>query len=162
MRWPVVLFSACASVMPGPAHAQADFAETTIAAGQEVRVTEPSGRWLQGVVTDVTPTTLSVAGRVFQPEAGLKVERVGDSVWNGAAIGFGIGALLGGSMNRTGCFSNKGPGCVVKPGLVFGGIAALIDRAIVGRRTVFVGQSAKVTRLSIDWPSRLVLVSLSF
>ena len=162
MRWPVLLLGIWASVVPGSARAQTDFSATTLASGQVVRVTEPSGLWLQGVVTDVTPSSLSVAGRVFRPEAGLTVERLGDSLWDGAAIGFAVGALFGGSIDRTGCFSKKSIGCAVKPGLVFGGIAVLLDRAIVGRRTVFVGTPANATALSISWRRGSLLVSLFF
>lgn len=140
----VFVFSLMVSVVfvPRSARAQADFSATTLAKGQIVRVTEPSGTFVQGVVTDVMPSSLQVDGHAFPPRVGLTVERLGDRIWDGAAIGFGVGALLGGSTNRTGCFSNKGPGCALKPGLVFGIIGALIDRAIVGRRTVFVGQAS--------------------
>src|SRR5262245_40190617 len=101
-------------LVPGSARAQTDFSATSLAAGQIVRVTDPSGASVQGAVTEVLPLTLRIDGHVFRPVAGLKVERLGDSLWNGAAIGFAAGALLGGSIDRTGCFDDKGPGCVIK------------------------------------------------
>lgn len=159
-------FSLAASVVfvPCSARAQTDFSATTLAEGQVVRVTDLSGVSVQGVVTDVMPSSLRVGSYVFQPKVGLKVERLGDTLWDGAAIGFAVGAFLGGSTNRTGCFSNKGVGCVVKPGLVFGTIAALIDRAMVGRRTVFVGKAPGSAAWLIRLPGtgRGLLVSFSF
>jgi hypothetical protein len=162
MRSTVLLLAVLSAVVPCRAHAQTDFSATTLAPGQLVRVTEPSGNRLDGVVTAVTPASLSVAGRVFQPQAGLKVERLGDPTWDGAAVGFAAGALLGASKERTGCFTNKSVGCVVKPGLVFAGIAALVDRAILGRRTVFLGTPVDATAFSVDWSRRSWLVTFSY
>jgi hypothetical protein len=163
MRWARLLCAACVIAVPRSAGAQADFGATTIVKGQVVRVTEPSGVWLQGEVTDVMPATLTVGGHVFQPRPGLKVERLGDAIWNGAVIGFGIGALFGGAIDRTSCHSRKTPGCVIKPGLVFGVAGALIDRAIVGRRTVFVGRSpGSALRLQLPERGRGLVATLSF
>ena len=162
MRWLVFVLAASGIFVPGSARAQADFSATTLAAGQAVRVTDPSGVSVHGVVTDVTPLALRVDGHVFRPEPGLKVERLGDAIWNGAAIGFAVGAVLGGATDRTGCFSDKGPGCVIKPGLVFGAIAALIDHAIIGRRTVFLGQAPAAGTVRSHPSGRGLFMSFSF
>ena len=95
---------------------------------------------LIGVVTDLSPTLLTIGGVALKPEPGLRVERSGDSIWNGLGIGFVAGAVLGASVGRRGCFHGATLGCVVKPGLVFGALGALLDRARVGRTTVFIGK----------------------
>lgn len=135
------MVAACALLGTNEAQGQTDFAATTLEPGDDVRVTQPSGLQLNGVVTGVSPTVLTVDRYPIQPEQELRVERSGDPLWNGFAIGFVTGSVLGASIGRRGCFHGSTAGCVAKPGLVFGAIGALIDRARVGRTTVFLGES---------------------
>ena len=140
MRLRILMIVACTFVAASGAHAQTDFTAVTLAPGDVVRVTQPTGEQLTGVVTDLSPTLLTIGGVALKPEPGLRVERSGDSIWNGLGIGFVAGAVLGASFPRRGCFDGATLGCVVAPGLVFGALGALLDRARVGRTTVFIGK----------------------
>lgn len=162
MRWPVLVLGVWAFLVPCSGQAQTDFSATTLTKGQVVRITDPSGLRLQGVVTRVTPSSLSVDGHVFRPAVGLKVERLGDSIWDGVAIAAAIGGLLGAVTDRTGCFSERPAGCVWKPALVFGVIGGLIDRAHVGSRTVFLGKAGNSVALYIDMSSGAPVLLLGF
>jgi len=67
--------------------------------GQKVQVLERSGRLTEGVITDVSESSLTVfAGenRTVAAEEVLRVDREGDSVRNGILIGAGLGAAFGG------------------------------------------------------------------
>jgi hypothetical protein len=100
-----------------------------------------------GTITTVSSTVLTVDGFTFAPEPGLTVERSGDSLWNGLAIGVAIGTALGVATRVRGCFQGVTVECVVKPGLAFGALGALIDHRRVGRTTVFVGTGPSSARL---------------
>ena len=91
---------------------------------------------------------LTVDGHAIEPEQGLKVERSGDSIWNGFAIGVLTGGVLGATVGRRGCLHGATVSCVAKPGLLFGALGALIDRAHNGRTTVFMGDSSTSFRLT--------------
>jgi hypothetical protein len=125
---------------PGPAHAQ-DFTFLRVRAGQIVRVTEAgTGVRIIGPVTSVTRDAIRVGDREFAPGAGLKIERRGDALWNGALIGFGLGTLV---LYPIVPEFVPPRGRSVRPanGLVWAAIGALIDRVHVGHTTIYDGSS---------------------
>ena len=66
--------------------------------GQKVRVLERSGRLTEGVITEVSESSLTLfAGenRTVAAEEVLRVDREGDSVLNGILIGAASGAVAG-------------------------------------------------------------------
>lgn len=164
MRLAVWMAVACSVLGVTNAQAQTDFTATALRPGNEVRVTWPSGVQITGVVTAIGPRVLTVNGITVEPEQGLRVERSGDSIWNGLAIGIVAGSVLGASIDRRGCFHGVTVPCVAKPGLLFGALGALIDHARVGRTTVFLGASSTSLRLIPMFSSdaKWLLLSLHF
>jgi hypothetical protein len=77
------------------ASAQADFTGLPLRIGDVVQVTESSGDTTTGRLTDMTSSRVVVSAREFAPALGLRIERLGDRVWDGAAMGAGIGSLVG-------------------------------------------------------------------
>jgi hypothetical protein len=66
--------------------------------GQKVQVLERSGRLTEGVITEVSESSLTLfAGenRTLPAEEVLRVDREGDPVWNGILIGAASGAVAG-------------------------------------------------------------------
>ena len=66
-----------------PAHAQSDFSGLTLRPGDRLYVTQPSGIEVRGSLTRLTPTLLEIDRHQFKPEAGLTIDRAGDSLLNG-------------------------------------------------------------------------------
>ena len=103
--------------------------------GQRVWITE-GGVTLAGSISDLTPDRILVDSHAFDTRANLKIEREGDPIWDGAAIGLGLG-LLGGVGAAQGCPSaNQVPWCTMKPAIMMAGIGALLDALHKGRTTV--------------------------
>jgi hypothetical protein len=117
------------------------FARLHVARGQRVFVTD-GGVTVSGIVTGVKPDTLSAGGRDFKPAAGLKIEKEGDPVWDGAAYGFMIGALAATTVGSEACLHEPMWHCAVGGGLEFAGIGALLDWAHKGRTTIYDPASA--------------------
>ena len=128
-----------------------------VSVGQVVWVTVRDGFEFKGVISGVTATSIDVRG-----DAGTKhlnaseIRRIAttDSLKNGFWIGFAVGAVSGAAMStdmgdstvgqqnhqddRSGVQKTLGPVVVGGLfGLMSGGIGALIDRAIGGRRTIY-------------------------
>jgi hypothetical protein len=124
----------CAA-MPGRAWAQDDFSHLKVKLGQFVYVTDAAaGVEVSGPLESLSPWVLTVDGYTFEPKPGLKIERRGDSLWNGALIGFGLGAFLFYPV-----VSEVGPAGAFRPinGCLWAGIGGLIDYAHVGRTTIY-------------------------
>src|SRR5471030_443476 len=140
-RSPLALTVALTLGLSSPASAQDDFSRLKVKLGQIVYVTDAStGVEVSGPLTSVTPRDLSIDGYRFQPKPGLKIERAGDSVWDGAALGFGVGLLYGGALVLPECFAPRSrTGCLLGPAIGFAAIGALIDYATVGRTTIYEG-----------------------
>jgi hypothetical protein len=129
-------------IVPVPVLAQDDdFAHLKARVGQRLTVTAADAT-VTGVLTELTPQRIVVGDREFLPGPGLKVEKLGDPLWNGAAYGFAIGAVLGPTVGAEACRDAPMWQCVVGGGAVWAGIGALIDWAHAGRTTVYAGRAA--------------------
>lgn len=126
-------------------YAQSDFSGLRIRPGDVVYVTEPSGHEVRGRITGLSPSALTVDGRTFEPAPGLKIERRGDPVWDGALKGFAIGAVVGTVLGSGEC-SLDWPfwKCVVAVGGWFGAFGTLFDLGHVGRTRVYLGTSGRL------------------
>jgi hypothetical protein len=115
----------------GHAAAQTDFTRLRLAPGDKVIVVDANGTEVGGHLTSISRDTLSIGKYEFGTEPGLKIERSGDSLVNGVAIGGGVGLLLG--LSACGPYTE----CAVSSGVVWGVIGAIVDWAHVGRTTVY-------------------------
>jgi len=125
---PPALSPESAEALPRPSSA-IDFTRLPIRVGDVIAVTRPSGTLTQGRLTAIEHDALSIDGMTFDARSTLRVERVGDPVWDGflkgAAVGGGLVAIEGG----------RG-GSIAAGLLIYGAIGAAIDKAVTGRRTV--------------------------
>jgi hypothetical protein len=122
----------CAA-LPAGASAQDDFSSLKAKLGY---VTDANtGIEVSGSLTSLSPTELSIDGYRFESRAGMKIERRGDSLWNGAVIGFGLGAAL--AFCGVECGDQRMWVSRLESGLFWAGIGALIDYEHVGRTTIF-------------------------
>jgi hypothetical protein len=119
-----------------PALAQGSLERLKLSIGDRVDVTERSGVITTGVLTDVTSATVQAGNRDFPIDTVLKVERRGDSIWDGFLIGAGLGLILS-PIAQEGCLNGSKIPCVLGPMVVYGGIGALIDMGHEGKTTVY-------------------------
>lgn len=138
---PLLVIALVGCVHPAAAvYAQADFGGLHLKPGDVIYVTDLSGAHVSGMLTDLSRNSLSVDGRTFQPAAGLKIERSGDPVWDGAVIGAGIGLLVGPLLAGGECTVNRP---AWKCALAYAGwgaaIGAFVDFRHAGRTRIFVG-----------------------
>ena len=130
-----------------------DFSSLRAGVGDKVVITDASGVEVGGRVTALTPSALSIDGYAFSPADAVKIERPGDSIWNGAAIGYGVGALFGLTIGAEACLHGSTWRCVNAGGITYGLLGAIIDFAHKGRRTIYKSPSGaprKVVRLVPD------------
>jgi hypothetical protein len=158
----IALSSAVAAAQTPP-----DFSALRAGVGDKVVVTDAEGVEVGGRLTALSPSTLSIDGYAFTPAEAIKIERPGDSVWDGAAIGYGVGALFGLTIGSEACLHSAIWRCVNAGGITYGLLGALIDFAHKGRRTIYPSRSAaprKAVRLVPDiGPERKgVAVALAF
>jgi hypothetical protein len=125
-----------------PAAAQADFSVLPVEAGDRVRVTPPSGAQVIGNVSEVQPRLLRIDQYRFEPEPGLRIDREGDSLWNGFVIGAAIGAVVGATIAAEACLHGSNAPCIVGGALGYGGAGALIDWLRRGWTRIFQGAPA--------------------
>jgi hypothetical protein len=115
-----------------------DFSQLKAKAGDIVYVTDlTTGVEVSGPLSDVSDLRLAIDGYVFAPAASLKIERRGDPIWDGAVYGFLLGALVSGTTGAEGCLNEPKAHCVLKDGLSFAALGALIDWMHKGRTTVY-------------------------
>ena len=128
----------CVAV-PGSVCAQDDFSHLKVKLGQIVYVTDTTtGVEVSGPLKALSPTHLSIDGYAFEPREDLKVERLGDPVWDGAAWGFGIGFLFGAVLVVPECSApQRAWQCVLGPAAELAAIGAFIDWRIKGRTTIY-------------------------
>lgn len=128
------------------AAAQADFTSVKIKPGDVIYVTEPSGVEVSGRLGRLSAAELSIDGYTFRPGPGLKIERRGDSIWDGAAAGF-----VGGTFVLYPIIPTRDRGESVRPlnGLAYGLLGALIDYSIKGRTTVYDSSNAPRTGAAV-------------
>jgi hypothetical protein len=151
------------------ASAQSDFSGLAAKPGDYIHVTDPSGIEVSGRVSSVSPLALAIGKYEFKPQPELKIERSGDSLWNGALIGMAVGAVTGLLGGGEGCVG-RDPchlGAIVAGSIAFYGAAgAFIDWRHKGRTVIYKG--ARVAEPSVRiapevTPHRKTLgVSLSF
>jgi hypothetical protein len=134
MKWLTAGCVAGLSFMALPAAAQQGFAQ--VKPGQEVRVTDVAGDRLAGRIDALTNEALTVEGRVLSAAQVAKIERKGDSLWNGLAIGAAIGVLLP-LLPTEACSNQSDAGCIAS-GIVTGALLGLaFDAAHRGYTTVY-------------------------
>jgi hypothetical protein len=114
--------------------------------GNEVIVND-SGVQLHGHVALSAPDRLVVGTTEFHPGRGVVVTKIGDPIWDGAALGFMLG-LAAGAGNSEGCLNHSRGSCMLSGGLALGGLGALIDWVHDGHEIVYDGGTAKSARLS--------------
>ena len=123
----------------GPVAAQTtrDFSKLKVKIGDIIYVTDlNTGTSVNGPIGTLSPSELTINGYRFNPRAALKIERRGDPPWEGAAVGFALGAFaLFPILPET--FVPRGGAVRINNGLFWGCIGALVDRAHKGRTTIY-------------------------
>jgi hypothetical protein len=160
-------FALASSAAVAAAQTAPDFSALRARVGDEIVVTTGEGVEVGGRVTKISPSALSIDGYAFTPAEAIKIERPGDSIWNGFAIGYGVGALFGLTIGAEGCLHGQSWRCVNEGGITYGLLGALIDFAHKGRRKIYESPSAaprKAVKLVPDvGPDRKgVAVALAF
>ena len=126
-----------------PASAQTDFSGLKIKLGQITYVTNPDGIEVNGPLTALSPSVLSIDGYQFRPVPGLKIQRRGDPFWDGAAWGLGVGLILGMLSSSGECGVQLSSGrCIAAGGMWGAAIGTGIDLAHIGRTTVRMFQAS--------------------
>jgi hypothetical protein len=113
----ITLFAVCAFSMTGCAHVQPaqSWAELVqrLEPGTRVSVTDAGGTEVRGRVSSLSASSLTLnvaeALRQFDPADVRDVRRDGDPLWNGLAIGAGVG-VLGAALPDNRC-SGQPPRC---------------------------------------------------
>jgi hypothetical protein len=131
-----VLGVAFVGILAGSSAYAQDFTQLPVKPGQLIHVTE-NGVTVSGPVVTLTPSSLTIDSRKFTPHSGLRIETDGDPIWNGAAIGFGIGVVAGMTIGAEACLDAPLIYCGIGGGLVYGGIGALIDHLHKGRARIY-------------------------
>jgi hypothetical protein len=117
--------------------AQTDFSGLKIKIGQITYVTSPDDTQISGRLTGLSPAALSIDGYQFQPLPGMKIERRGDPIWDGAVSGLAAGLFFGMLTASGECgvdWSSRR--CIAAGGMWGAVIGAGIDFVHVGRTTV--------------------------
>jgi hypothetical protein len=120
------------------AQSATDFSHLPIKAGDKIYVTEAAtGVEVAGPLKTLTPGELAVDGYTFTPGSTLKIERPGDPLWDGALIGWGVGALLGTTVGAEACLHRSKWHCVAEGGMSYALFGVVIDFVHKGRRTIY-------------------------
>jgi hypothetical protein len=105
--------SASAQPLESSPRTQTDFSRVRLKVGDHVYVLDPERKVeVSGRLTRLSADELSVDGYQFVPKPGLKVERDGDTIWDGAALGSSSGDSSGGSPTVPFISSRPGSGAV--------------------------------------------------
>lgn len=116
----------------------ADFSRLRLKIGDFIYVKNPGQNVeVSGPLKSLSPHELTIDGYRFAPTAGLEIDRAGDAIWNGAAIGFLLGGLAGITVGSEGCLDRDKIYCFVGGGLAYGALGAFIDWSHKGRTRVF-------------------------
>lgn len=122
------------------ASAQADFSTVNVKAGDVIYVTTLAGAQISGRIARLTSTTLSIDGYDFKPELGLKIEKLGDRLWDGSVIGAVAGLALGLFSAADECGIDWSVArCSLAGAAWGGGLGLLIDWQHKGRTVVYSG-----------------------
>ena len=122
------------------AQSGASFHQLRARVGDFLFVTDPDRRVeIGGRLTSMSDHELTIDGYRFVPKPGLKVERAGDTIWDGAALGFLAGGVAGVTVGAEGCLNRSKAPCFLANGLLFGALGAYWDWRHQGRTVVFLG-----------------------
>lgn len=137
----LLCFVAAGSVMcPGVASAQQDFNGLKLMQGDKVVVIEPTGEKIAGVVLELSNDALRFDGRTIRPKIGLKIQRMGDPIWDGAIKGLLIGAVVGALASSGECGVKWSFGQCALAGAGWGTVFGTgIDWLHTARTTVYLG-----------------------
>jgi hypothetical protein len=129
---------------------QTDFRGVRAKVGDHLYITDPDRRVeISGRVTTLSAGEITVDGQRFVPRPGLKIERAGDTIWDGGALGFVLGGLAGVTFGAEACLRQPLWHCFVASGIEMGALGAYIDWKHKGRTTVFLG-AANAPRSAAD------------
>jgi hypothetical protein len=144
-----------------------DFSALRVKVGDRLYVTnEETGVEVNGPLEMISGRQLALDGYVFTPGPALTIERSGDSIWDGAAVGFCLGAFLLYPVAPE-TFVAQGGGFRLNNGLLWGAIGALIDYAHKGRTTIYKGSPHFLPRTArfvpqLDVRRRTVALAVAF
>jgi len=134
--------AAPAAALAQPAHTLVEL-KARVETGDVIYVMDREGRETKGPLMALSDTSLTIGllgDRYDVPiERVARVDRAGDSVWNGFAIGAAVGGVMG-LLAQQGCrlMSDGCAGYYVAAGvLTYGGIGAIIDLAHTGRTRIY-------------------------
>ena len=127
-----------------PTCAQSDFRSLRALPSDRVLVTQPNGVAVGGVLADVSAGELRIDRYTFAPEPGLRIDKMGDSIWSGTFIGLGVGALVS---VLTDCYAVAHWHCLASAAVAYGGLGALLDAAHEGRTTIYRGSTPRAARV---------------
>ncbi|HZT78264.1 MAG TPA: hypothetical protein VFA27_16530 [Vicinamibacterales bacterium] len=91
---------------------------------------------VSGTVRQLDAKRLEVGERLFEPNAKLTIEKEGDPIWDGAAIGFLVG-MIAPHLVEEGCWMQSAMRCSMEAGLEFAAIGAVIDFFHKGHTTIY-------------------------
>jgi hypothetical protein len=136
-----VLLGSIASAQP-PVPPQdatdADFRQVRLKVGDFIYVRDLERNvQVSGPLKSISPDEVAIDGYRFAPAANLVIDRAGDPIWNGAAIGFVLGGLAGITVGAEGCLDRDKIYCFLGGGAFYGAVGALIDWGRKGRTRVF-------------------------
>lgn len=127
-----------------------DFSGLSARPGDTLIVALPSGVEVRGRLTEVSRARLVIDGYVFHPEPGLSIYRHGDTVLDGAGVGFLAGMLASLTVSAEACLGRSDLRCVAQGGLTGAALGALLDWAHVGRtRILRIEDGASVRELRV-------------
>jgi hypothetical protein len=113
-----------------PTYAQSDFSSLDAVPGDVVYVMDANGVEIGGALTRASSNSLFIGSYQFDSKQVVKIDRRGDSSWNGALVGAGVSSLLNGGLVSCGrCFA-RWIG-------FWSAMGWLIDRDHVGRTTIY-------------------------
>lgn len=159
--------SASAQPLESSARTETDFTRLHAKIGDVLYVSDPDRKIeISGRLTSRTVDEITINGYRFIPRPGLKIERDGDTIWDGAALGFLLGGLEGVSVGAEACLHRSMAHCFVAGGIVYGAIGAYIDWRHKGRTTVFLGapdaHGPPADATTIEVPSSLSIPAIDF
>jgi hypothetical protein len=132
------------SIATGQTSPPPDFSKLKVRIGDMVYVTDQdTGVKIAGRLETRSPSVVTVDGHVFRPHPGLKIEREGDPIWEGALAGLGAGLLLRFTAGPDTCLNRPIDLCAVGAGLPLAAIGAFIDWRHKGRTTIYQAARAR-------------------
>jgi hypothetical protein len=139
VRIVAVVFFACLFASR-VAVAQRDFSALPLRIGDSVLITDPLGETIEGKVTARDDHALTVGGRTVAPSPGLRIDKIGDPVWDGAIKGALIGAIAGWLLFANECTVKWSWGRCIGTAAGWGaGLGLVIDWGHDAHKTIYIG-----------------------